>query len=51
MLEDEKTGHVDVGRPALDVVDVRSARASVGDMRIPLNDKVSPQTSRLLGFS
>jgi hypothetical protein len=53
MLEDEeKTGHVEVGRPALEVVDVRSARASVGDMRIASNgDKVSARAFRLLGFS
>jgi hypothetical protein len=40
--EEERTGHVEVGKPALDVVSVRSSRASVGDMRIPSNtDKVS----------
>lgn len=41
--EEEKTGFVEVGRPAVNVVDVRSARASVGDMRnVSRGDKVGP---------
>lgn len=48
MEEDERTGHVEVTRPVVDVVSVRSSRASVGDMRIPSNiDKVSPRNRYL----
>jgi hypothetical protein len=35
--EEGTTGQVEVQRPALDVVEVRSSRASVGDMRMLLN--------------
>ncbi|KAI5455372.1 hypothetical protein NCC49_000186 [Naganishia albida] len=45
--EEEKTGFVEVGRPAVNVIDVRSARASVGDMRnVSRGDKPDQGRSR-----
>jgi hypothetical protein len=53
--EEGTTGQVEVQRPALEVVEVRSSRASVGDMRMLSNigkagterviEKVSPLPS------
>jgi hypothetical protein len=49
--EEERTGHVEVGRPAIDVVSVQSARASVGDMRMLSNaGKSGSQTGNRVSY-